>query len=92
MLWTILVILLILWLLGVVTSYTLGGFIHILLIVGGIVGLVYGGFTYTKTTHDAKIGPLEFSVKDKERVNVPVWAGVAAIVAGGVLLVTRRSS
>lgn len=66
--------------------------VAILLIVGGIVGLVYGGFTYTKTTHDAKIGPLEFSVKDKERVNVPVWAGVASIVAGGVLLVTRRSS
>ena len=66
--------------------------VAILLIVGGIVGLVYGGFTYTKTTHDAKIGPLEFSVKDKERVNVPIWAGVAAIVAGGVLLVTRRSS
>lgn len=61
----------------------------ILLIVGGIVGLVYGGITYTKKTHDAKIGPLEFSVKDKETVNIPVWAGVAAIVTGGVLLVTR---
>lgn len=66
--------------------------VAILLIVGGIVGLVYGGFTYTKTTHDAKIGPLEFSVKDKEHVNIPVWAGVAAIVAGGVLLVSRRGA
>lgn len=66
--------------------------VAILLLVGGIVGLVYGGFTYTKTTHDAKIGPLEFSVKDKERVNVPVWAGVAAIVAGGVLLLARRGA
>jgi drug/metabolite transporter (DMT)-like permease len=66
--------------------------VAILLIVGGIIGLVYGGFTYTKTTHDAKIGPLEFSVKDKERVNVPVWAGIAAIVAGGALLVSRRST
>ncbi len=37
MLWTILVILLILWLLGVVTSYTLGGFIHILLVVAVVV-------------------------------------------------------
>ncbi len=45
--------------------------VALLLVVGGIVGLVYGGFTYTKSTHDAKIGPLEFSVKDKERVNVP---------------------
>lgn len=66
--------------------------VAILLIVGGIIGLVYGGFTYTKTTHDAKIGPLEFSVKDKEHVNIPVWAGVAAIVAGGVLLVSRRGA
>lgn len=63
----------------------------IVLLVGGIVALAYGGFTYTRTTHDAKIGPLEFSVKDKERVNVPVWAGVAAIVAGGALLFTRRN-
>ncbi len=66
--------------------------VAILLIVGGIIGLVYGGFSYTRTTHDAKIGPLEFSVKDKERVNVPVWAGIAAIVAGGALLVSRRST
>jgi hypothetical protein len=64
--------------------------VAILLLVGGIVGLVYGGFTYTKSTHDAKIGPLEFSVKDKERVNVPVWAGVAAILVGGALLLTGR--
>ncbi len=66
--------------------------VAIVLLVGGIVALAYGGFTYTKTTHDAKIGPLEFSVKDKERVNVPVWAGIAAIVAGGALLVSRRST
>jgi len=59
------------------------------LIVIGILALVYGGFTYTKDTHDAKIGPLELSVKDKERVNIPVWAGVGAIVIGGVLLLVR---
>jgi TRAP-type C4-dicarboxylate transport system permease small subunit len=64
----------------------------IVLLVIGIVALIYGGFSYTRTTHDAKIGPLEFSVKDKERVNVPVWAGVAAIVAGGALLLTRRGA
>ena len=33
-----------------------------------------------------KLGPLEFSVKEKETVNVPVWAGVGAIVVGGLLL------
>jgi hypothetical protein len=59
----------------------------ILLIVAGILGLVYGGFSYTKGSHDAKLGPIELSVKDKQRVNVPVWAGVGAIVAGGALLV-----
>jgi len=63
--------------------------VAIVLIAAGIVGLIYGGFTYTKTTHDAKIGPLELSIKDKETVNVPIWAGVGAIVAGGVLLFVR---
>ena len=58
----------------------------IVLITAGTLGLVYGGFSYTKETHEAKIGPLELSVKDKETVNVPVWAGVGAIVVGGLLL------
>lgn len=58
----------------------------IVLIVAGILGLVYGSFSYTKETHEAKLGPIELSVKDKETVNVPVWAGVGAIVVGGALL------
>ena len=58
----------------------------IVLILAGILGLVYGSFSYTKETHQAKLGSLELSVKDKETVNVPVWAGVGAIVIGGVLL------
>lgn len=57
-----------------------------LLIALGLLGLLYGGFSYTKQTHDVKLGPIEFSVKEKESVNVPVWAGVAAIVGGAVLL------
>ena len=61
----------------------------VVLIAAGVLGLIYGGLTYTKSTHDAKIGPLEFSIKDKETVNIPVWAGVAAIVVGGGLLVVR---
>jgi multidrug transporter EmrE-like cation transporter len=64
----------------------------IVLIVAGIVGLAYGSFTYTKETHQAKVGPLEFSVKDKETVNVPVWAGVGAIVVGGALLAFGRKT
>jgi len=58
----------------------------ILLIVGGALGLAYGGFSYTKETHDVKLGPVEFSVKEKQDVNIPLWAGVGAIVLGGVLL------
>lgn len=60
----------------------------IVLLVGGILGLAYGGFTYTKETHETKIGPIVLSVTDKERVNVPIWAGVGAIVIGGLLLVS----
>ena len=56
------------------------------LIVAGVLGLMYGGFSYTKDTTTAKIGPLELSVKEKQTINVPVWAGVVAIVAGGALL------
>ncbi|MEZ0237541.1 MAG: hypothetical protein ACAH06_05720 [Methylophilaceae bacterium] len=62
----------------------------IALIVLGALGLVYGSFTYTKETHDAKLGPIELSVKDKETVNIPVWAGVGAIVAGAALLFVRK--
>ena len=58
----------------------------IVLIVVGVLGLAYGKFSYTKETHDAKVGPIELSVKDKETVNVPVWAGVGAIVIGAGLL------
>jgi len=58
----------------------------IVLIVAGVLGLVYGSFTYTKDTHEAKLGPIELSIKDKETVNIPIWAGVGAIVIGGVLL------
>jgi hypothetical protein len=58
----------------------------IVVIVAGILALVYGGFSYTKESHEAKLGPIELSVKDKQTVNVPVWAGVGAIVIGGALL------
>jgi hypothetical protein len=60
--------------------------VGIVLIVAGALGLGYGSFTFTKDTHTANIGPLTLSVKEKETINVPVWAGVAAIVAGGLVL------
>jgi len=58
----------------------------IALIVAGVLGLVYGGFSYTKDTTALKLGPIELNVKEKESVNIPLWAGIAAIVAGGALL------
>jgi uncharacterized membrane protein YidH (DUF202 family) len=61
--------------------------LSVILIVGGVLGLLYGGFSYTKDTTAVKIGPIELGLKEKETVNIPVWAGVGAIVAGGLLLV-----
>lgn len=60
--------------------------VAILLIVVGILSLVYGKFSFTKATHDAKLGPIEVSVKDKETVNVPVWFGAGSIAVGTVML------
>jgi hypothetical protein len=60
--------------------------VGIVLILAGILGLVYRGFSYTKETHEAKIGPLELQLKEKETVNIPVWAGVGAIIVGAALL------
>lgn len=62
----------------------------LVLLVGGALGLIYGGFSYTKDTTAVKLGPLELSVKEQKRVNVPLWAGIAAMVAGGVLLVVSN--
>ena len=59
----------------------------IALIAAGILGLVYGGFSYTRETQQAQIGPIELTVKDTQAVNVPIWASVGAITLGGVLLV-----
>jgi len=59
----------------------------IALIVAGILGLVYGSFSYTKDSHDLKVGPVELSLKEKQTVNIPTWAGIAALVIGGGLLV-----
>ena len=64
--------------------------VGVLLIVAGTLGLIYGGFSYTREKHDVKLGPLQFSVAEKETVNVPVWAGVALVIAGGGLLLIGK--
>ena len=61
--------------------------VGIVLIAAGVIALVYGSFSYTKDTSAVKLGPLELTVKEKETVNVPVWAGIGAIVVGAALLV-----
>lgn len=61
--------------------------VGIVLIAAGALALAYGGFSYTKDTTAVKLGPLELSVQEKKTVNVPVWAGVGAILVGGLLLV-----
>lgn len=58
----------------------------LVLVVAGVVALLYGGFQYTKETHDVKLGPVEFSLKEKEKVKLPPWVGVASIATGVVLL------
>ena len=63
--------------------------VAIVLIIAGAAALAFGGFSFTKETHRAEIGPLKFSVQEKENVNIPLWAGIGAIVAGVVLLVIK---
>jgi len=64
--------------------------VAIVLIVAGIAGLVYGKFSYTKATHELNVGPLDLSVKEKQTVNIPLWAGIVAIAAGGLLLIVPK--
>ena len=65
--------------------------VGILLIMAGVLGLVYGGFSYTKETHTAKLGPLQLKVEEKETVLVPVIASVGAIVLGVFLIVAGKN-
>lgn len=62
------------------------------LIIAGGLGLAYGGFSYTKSTQQAQVGPLELTVNEQETVNIPIWAGVAAIAVGALLLMAPRNS
>jgi small neutral amino acid transporter SnatA (MarC family) len=63
----------------------------IALIIAGGLGLAYGGFNYTKESQQANLGPLELTVSDRQWVGIPVWAGVAAIAIGALLLAVPRN-
>jgi len=66
--------------------------VAVALIVAGGLGLAYGSFSYTKETQQAQLGPLELTVSDRQTVNIPVWAGAAAIAAGLLLLVVPKNT
>ncbi|MBL8360403.1 MAG: hypothetical protein JNN18_07910 [Rubrivivax sp.] len=61
--------------------------VAVVAIVLGALALVYGGFSYTKESTAAKLGPIELKVEEKKNVNVPVWAGLAGVVVGALVLV-----
>ena len=60
--------------------------VAIIILIAGIFGLVYGGFSYIKKTHNLKLGSITLSLQEKQRVNIPMWAGIAVVVIGGGLL------
>jgi hypothetical protein len=64
--------------------------IAVVLITLGVIGLVYGNITYTKESHETKVGPIELSIKDKETISIPIWAGVGSIAFGSMLLLLGR--
>ena len=65
-------------------------FAGIILIVAGCLGLIYGGFSYTKETTGVQLGPFALKVEEKQTVNVPLVASGAAIIAGVFLLAFKR--
>ncbi len=70
---------------------SLAKLLGIVLIVGGVLALVYRGFNYTDSSHEAKLGKLEFTLHKKEHVEIPMWAGIVAVAAGaGLLLAGSR--
>ncbi len=62
----------------------------VVLLALGILALAYGGFSYTRNTERASIGPIKIEVQDKERVNIPLWAGLAVAIVGGILLARKE--
>ncbi len=65
--------------------------IAILLLAVGVLALAYGGFSYTRQTHQADIGSVHLSMDERHHVNVPIWMGVGALLVGGILLLPRKA-
>ncbi len=63
-------------------SLKMGG---LALIIAGVLGIAYGGFSYTKNTTAVKLGSIELTVKERQTVNVPLWVGISAVVLGAAL-------
>ena len=60
--------------------------IGILLVVVGLIGVIWGGVTYVKDRDTAHLGPIHVTTESKDRISIPPMAGVAALVAGGLVL------
>lgn len=69
---------------------TLIRIVAVLLVAAGVLALAYRGFSYVEETHDVDLGPIEFEVQERERVELPVWLGVGLVAAGTGLLIVRR--
>jgi hypothetical protein len=67
-----------------------GRIVGIILILLGLAGVVWGGFTYTKERHDVDLGPVDFQVTEKKTVPIPPIAGAIAVAAGLVLILVDR--
>jgi hypothetical protein len=61
----------------------------LVLLILGLLALAFGGFSYTDTD-SAKVGPFKVEVKDRETVNIPLWAGMAVAIVGGILLARKE--
>jgi hypothetical protein len=64
----------------------------LVLLVLGLVALGLGSFSHVREKDEIKLGPIEIQVTEKEQVELPLWAGVGAVVLGALLLVAQKSS
>lgn len=60
--------------------------IGLILIIAGAIGIIWGGIGYIKDRDTTHIGPVDIVVEEKGRVPIPPLVGVAALVAGGLMV------
>lgn len=65
-------------------------FIGLLLLIVGLLTMIYGGISYTRKTHEAKLGALTISIQEKQTVYIPIWVGLISMIAGGTVLMIKQ--